>query len=657
LFGLLFGLFFLIIIFAVFSVDLPDPNTLLRRSDELSTKLYDQNGKPIFEVYGEKNRSLIELDDISPFVNQATLAVEDANFYEHQGFDFRGMLRAVKNTVTGQGLQGGSTITQQVVKNALLTQDRTITRKIKELILALQLENRYTKDEILQMYLNETPYGGQNYGVLTASRAYFDKEPSELTLAESAFLAGIPQRPSYYLSDPALGLERKDYVLFLMKENGWQTSDGTRHFLNEEDYDAAKEEIIEFTPPVASFKAPHFVFYVKQQLAEMYGEEMVEQGGLQVTTSLDLDVQEMAEEVVFQEVEASKGLNVWNGSLVSIDPKTGHIIAMVGSKGYFLDPEPEGCVSGITGENSCTFDPQVNVTTRERQPGSSIKPVTYATMLSQGYIASTPLIDVPTNFREADAGKDYLPQNYDGNFRGPMSLRKSLGNSINISAVKALQIVGIENMIKTAQKLGISTFDEPSRYGLSLTLGGGETMLLEMTNAFAAFGAKGVYREPVAILEVKNARGDVLYKWRDSGGSKAVGEDVAFLISDILSDDGARSEVFGFGSLLNIPGHQVAVKTGTTDDKRDNYFMAYTPSISTGVWVGNNNNDPMNPYIASGITGATPIGNRFMRQYLSDKEVDKFVPPLNVKKMLVDELTGMLPYDKSGLLMARNQLL
>ncbi len=650
LISLVLGIFSTLIVAAAFSRELPNPNTLLERSTELSTKLYDRNGTPIFEVYGDKNRQLITLDKVSPNIIHATLATEDAEFYLHRGYSLRGMARAVKNMIKGGETQSGSTITQQVVKNAVLSQEQTLSRKIKELILSLQIENKYDKDQILQMYLNETPYGGQNYGIVTAAKTYFNKDPMDLTIAEAAYLAGLPQRPSYYShfgAHPEAGIERKNYVLYLMKERGWTQGDGKRYFLSEEDYEAAKNEELKFQAAMTPFKAPHFVFYVKQLLAEKFGEEAVEQGGLQVTTTIDLNLQDKAQEIVYQEVENTKNLNmnVGNGALIAIDPKTGQIIAMVGSKGYFLPMEPEDCISGTTGENSCTFEPNLNVTLASRQPGSTIKPITYANMLMQGYTAAFPFLDVPTTFEGASPDKPYVPVNYDGKFRGPMSLRKSLGNSLNIPAVKALKIGGIDSMIDLAEKMGISTLKERERYGLALTLGGGETKLLEMTNAFGVFANKGIYHEPVAILEVKDGKGNTLYKWRDNGGSKALTEEVAFLISDILSDDGARSEAFGFGSLLHISGYQVAVKTGTTDDKRDNYAIGFTPSISVGVWVGNNNNDQMNPSVASGITGATPIWNKFMKEFLKEKESEKFEPPKNVKKVEVDQLTGMLPFE------------
>lgn len=639
-----------IVILALVSRQLPNPNQLLERSYELSTKIFDRNDEPIFEVYGEKNRTLVKLEDISSYAVSATLAVEDAGFYQHQGFSARGMLRAFRNTLTGKGLQGGSTLTQQVIKNTLLSQERTVTRKLKELVLSLQLENRYTKDEILQMYLNEAPYGGQNYGIYTASKAYFNKDPKDLTLAESAYIAGLPQRPSYYSqfgTNPEAGIERKNTVLGLMVGKGWMGEDGNKYYISREEYDNALKENLEFETSSIPFKAPHFVFFVKQKLIDLFGEDFVEQGGLRVKTTLDMVLQEKAQEIVFEEIESNKNLNVYNGGLIAIDPKTGQILVMVGSKGYFLDSEPAGCTSGITGENSCLFEPELNVTLANRQPGSAIKPITYAAMVKEGYPASYMFLDVPTKFPGSAKDKPYEPENYDGIFRGPMSLRKSLGNSLNIPAVKALGVVGLDNMIDLAEDLGISTFKDRSRYGLALTLGGGETKLLELTGAFTSFANGGRFYKPTPIMEVTDAKGNVLYAWKDDGGKNVLGKDTSFIMADILSDDGARSEVFGFGSLLKIPNYNVGVKTGTTDDKRDNYALGFTPSITVGVWVGNNNNEKMNPYIASGITGATPVWHDFMAYYLKEKFPDgteKFDPPESVSKLTIDSLTGMKPY-------------
>lgn len=643
---LVLGLFFVIFVFAYFSRDLPNPNQLLERTFELSTRFYDRNDFLLYEVYGDKNRTLIKLENVSPDVVHATLSVEDSEFYIHKGYSIKGIIRALKNTIFGGDLQGGSTLTQQAIKNTLLTQERTVVRKIKELILSLQLENRYTKDEILQMYLNESPYGGLNYGIYSASKAYFNKEPDQLTLAESAYLAGLTQSPSYYSqfgANPEAGIERKNYVLYLMNERGWVEKDGKRHYLSDEDYENAKNAVLDFDTAKIPLEAPHFTYYVKQYLIDILGQEAVEMGGLKVKTTLDLDTQKMAQNIVQEEIDDSQGLNIYNGSMVVIDPKDGGILAMVGSKGYNLDAYPENCISGGTGENSCKFDPYVNVAISKRQPGSAIKPITYATMLSQGYTAAYPFLDVPTKFEGSAPDRPYEPTNYDGSYRGVMSMRKSLGNSINVTAVKALKIVGIDNMIDQAEKMGITTFTDRERYGLALTLGGGETKLLELTGAFSVFAAKGTYRQPNPIIEVTDQKGRVVYK-PTQAERKALGEDVAFLISDILSDDGARSDVFGAGSLLNVPGRQVAVKTGTTDDKRDNYAIGYTPSVVVGVWVGNSNNEKMNPYVASGISGATPIWRRFMMEYLEGKEVEKFDPPSNVEKMEVDRLTGGFPY-------------
>ena len=647
LLGLMVALmFFVIFVFAYFSRDLPNPNQLLERTFELSTRFYDRNDALLYEVYGDKNRTLVELENVSPDVANATLAVEDSEFYLHKGYSLRGIIRALRNTIFGGDLQGGSTITQQAIKNTLLTQERTVVRKIKELILSLQLENRYTKDEILQMYLNESPYGGLNYGIYSAAKAYFNKDPKDLTLSESAYLAGLTQSPSYYSqfgSNPEAGIERRNYVLYLMKERGWVQKDGRRHYVSDEDYEAARNEVLNFDTAKIPLEAPHFTYYVKQYLVELLGQEAVEMGGLKVKTTLDIETQNLAQRIVQEEIDDSSNLNVYNGSMVVIDPKDGSILAMVGSKGYNLDSYPEGCVSGITGENSCLFDPYVNVSTARRQPGSAIKPITYATMLSQGYTAAYPLVDVPTKFEGAAANRPYMPVNYDGTYRGILSLRKSLGNSINVTAVKALKIVGIDNMINQAEKMGITTFTDRERYGLALTLGGGETRLLELTGAFSVFAAKGIYREPNPIIEVTDQKGRVVYR-PSLAERRALSEEVAFLISDILSDDGARSDAFGAGSLLNVPGRRVAVKTGTTDDKRDNYAIGFTPSVVAGVWVGNSNNEKMNPYVASGISGATPIYRRFMMEYLEGKDEENFESPSSVEKMDIDSLTGGLPY-------------
>jgi len=641
-------------IFVIYAKDLPDPNRLSSKGNESGTKLLDKNDKVIFELYGDKNRVLIQLNQVPENVIKATLATEDAEFYRHGGFSIRGMARAVRNTITGQGLQGGSTITQQVVKNSLLSQERTVDRKIKELILSLQIESKYSKDDILQMYFNETPYGGQNYGIYAASKAYFAKDPSELSLSESAYLAGLPQRPSYYSpfsSNKEAGIERRNFVLNLMRNNGWVDKNGNRLFISEEEYTQALNEKIEFKPSAAIFKAPHFVFYIKDKLIEMYGEEVVETAGLQVKTTLDLDIQENAERIMNEVLEKEKVYGVGNSAMVIYETKTGKMIAMIGSKNYFGRSEPEGCESATTGEKGCKFDPYFNVATANRQPGSAIKPITYAGLLEKGFTSSFTFLDVPTTFTGEGVGSDkaYTPVNYDKIYRGPVSLRKSLGNSLNIPAVKALGILGLDSFLDLSQKMGISTFTDKSRFGLSITLGGAETKLFELASSYTVFGNEGIYNSPVAILEVKDNKGNELYRYQEQRGVRVISEETAFLISDILSDDGARADAFGLNSPLKIPNHQVAVKTGTTNNKRDNYAIGYSPSFTVGVWVGNSNNEPLNAAIASGISGATPIWSDTMKYLLKDKpktgeNVEKFNPTSNLSKIEIDERSGMLPY-------------
>ncbi|KKU51109.1 MAG: hypothetical protein UX73_C0007G0001 [candidate division WWE3 bacterium GW2011_GWC1_47_10] len=618
LFSLVGGVILVVIVVAAFSIDLPNPNTLLTRETELSTRILANDGTPIYEVFGEKNRSLVKLDEVSPYVIYATLSTEDSEFYQHTGYSFRGMLRAMKNTVTGSGLQGGSTITQQVVKNALLSQERTLSRKIKEAILSLQLENKYTKDEIMQMYLNETPYGGQNYGVLTASKAYFDKHPKDLTVAEAAFLAGLPQRPSVYSpygTHPELSKERQVEVLRRMTEDGYITKQQAEEAKNKElTYRTKQNEV--------GFKAPHFVLYVKQKLIEQFGDKLVEQGGLKVTTTLDYKLHEESQKVVKDEVSKLKNYKVGNAAAVVLDPKNGQILAMVGSKDYFADSEPENCSEG----ESCVFEANVNATLSLRQPGSATKPITYSAALQKGYTASTVLVDVKTEFPGGDQPA-YIPVNYDGQFRGPVQVRYALGNSYNIPAVKTLALTGVKNVMELGYRMGLSTWEPTTENinnaGLSLTLGGREVRLLDLTSAFGVLANSGVKQDPVSILKVSDAKDKTLYEYRQSDGTRIFEEGIAFIISNILSDNGARSAAFGTNSVLNISGKTVSVKTGTTDEKKDNWTIGYTPSVVVGVWVGNNNNAVKNPAIASGITGASPIWQKIMIAALKGKDDEK----------------------------------
>lgn len=593
--------------YVIFSLarELPSPDKLAHTGNPLTTEIYDRNGTLLYRLYEGKNRSLVKLDELPQDLKNATIAIEDQNFYDHSGVDFMGILRALKSNWDNENTQGASTITQQLIKNTLLTPDRTWERKIKEIVLSLWAERIYEKDEILQMYFNEVAYGGPAWGVAAASQTYFGKTPHELTLSESTYLAGLPASPttfSPYGSKPELGKKRQKEVLRRMVEDG---------YITQKQADEAYKQELAIKPPTNAIKAPHFVMYVREQLAQKYGERTVSQGGLKVTTTLDLKIQEMAEDVVSEEVHKLAALNVSQGAAMVTDAKTGHILAMVGSKDYFDDKNGN-----------------FNVATALRQPGSSIKPITYATAFKQGYSPGTILLDTPTAFR--NAWEVYAPVNYDGVFHGPVSIRTSLGSSYNVTAVKALALVGIQNMIQTARDMGITTFNDPDRYGLSLTLGGGEVKMVDMMTAYGTFSQNGVKYESQPILKITDADGYVLEDNTHPEGKQVIPAGVAYMISDILSDNKARTPAFGPSSLLNIPGHTVAVKTGTTDDKRDNLTYGYTPEVVVGVWVGNMDNSRMNPALTSGVTGAAPIWNRIMTNLIAERPNIAFERPEEV---------------------------
>lgn len=626
-FGLVAMIIGTIFAFVIFARDLPSPYKLTSRDASLSTKIYDRTGKLLYDIYGDKNRALVKWNELPPYVKQATISVEDKDFYKHSGFSPVGILRSVVNIFVFRNLQGGSTITQQVVKNTLLSSERTLPRKIKEFILSIQVERKYTKDEILQIYLNEVPYGGTAWGIESAAQTYFNKEAKDLTLLEAVVLAGLPQRPSYYSpygTNPKAYIDRADAVARRMREDGYITS--------------AQEQTLRKQIPNVKFagnqngiRAPHFVFYVRDQLVDRYGEKFVEQGGLRVTTTLDLELQDKAQKIVSDEITDLKDYKVGNGAAVVMDPKTGQILSMVGSKDYFAK----------------NYDGQVNVTTALRQPGSALKPFTYATAFKSGYTPATVLMDVPTEFPGGIGQPPYKPVNYDGKFRGPVQVRFALGNSFNIPAVKMLALVGVKNMLRTAYDSGLSslepTDDNLKRFGLAITLGGGEVRLLDLTNAYGTLAANGTAHTPVSILKVEDRNGRVLEEKKDFKGKDVLGRDITFLVSHILSDNNARSAAFGSSSFLNIPGKTVAVKTGTTDDKRDNWAVGYTPSYVVGVWVGNNDNSTMDSRIASGVTGATPIWSEIMQAVLAGKKNENFAKPDNVNALEIDALGGGLP--------------
>ncbi len=629
-FGFLGVIIFTLILFLalpLFAFNLPSPDKIIRH-EGFSSKILDRNGEVLYDIYTNQNRTPVDIKDVPKLLKEATVATEDKNFYTHQGFDIFGMLRGFSRVFTRGRAQGGSTLTQQLVKNVLLNSEYSVWRKLKEFVLAVQIERKYSKDEILQMYLNEAPYGGTAYGVEAASETYFGKNVKDLNLVESAILAGLPQRPSAYSpysSTPKAYVERTKAVLRRMREDG---------YISEEDEKKSVESLtdMKFLAKGAGFKAPHFVQYIQKVLEDRYGEQVLEQGGLKVTTTLDLKLQEKAEAIVAEEIKKVDKLHITNGAAVVIDSQTGEILAMVGSRG-FEDPDIDG---------------QFNVTTATRQPGSSIKPFTYVTAFKKGYTPSTILMDVPTEFPGGEGQPVYKPVNYDGTFKGPIQLRYALANSINIPAVKLLAKVGIEDTLKTAYDMGITTLPPTkatlSRVGLSLTLGGGEVKLLDITGAYTGFMNGGFRTDPIGILKIEDNNGKVLEENKPAKGKRVLTPEQAYLITDILSDNEARKAVFGLNSLLNVPGRAVAVKTGTTNSKKDNWTIGGTPQGVVGVWVGNNDNTAM-LQVASGVTGASPIWRKILTEYLNGKPNVPFEIPGGIVTKSIDVVSGYPSHD------------
>lgn len=621
------GIIAVMAVFAWYSRDLPDPDNIVRR-DGFSSKIFDRNGELLYDLFSDQNRVPVTIDQVPEYLKLATISIEDKDFYTHGGFDPKGLVRAAFVTTFSGRKQGGSTLTQQLVKNALLTSERRLSRKIREFVLAVQIERLFNKDQILQMYLNEVPYGGTAWGVAAASETYFKKPVSDLNLIESAILAGLPQRPSVYSpfsSTPTAFMDRTKHVLRRMREDGHITSDQEQEALSQ-------LTEVKFASASSTIKAPHFVFYVIDQLEEMYGKSLVEQGGLQVVTSLDLSLHNKAQEIVTEEIEKVANLGIGNGAAMVMDSHTGEILSMVGSKNYF-DNDQDG---------------QVNVTTSLRQPGSAIKPVTYAAALSQGFTPASVIMDVRTEFPGGQGNPPYVPVNYDGNYRGPVSLRNSLGASLNVPAVKLLAKVGVKDMLGLAYDMGLSslepTAENLSRFGLAVTLGGGEVRLLELTTAYSSFSNGGTKVEPVAILKVTDRNKNILFENRPVEGRRVLDEKVAFLMNDILSDNNARLMTFGANSLLNMGGRPVAVKTGTTNDRRDNWTIGWSDSTIVGVWVGNNDNSPMKA-VASGVSGASPIWRKIMLTGLEERPARAFEKPNGVDSVFVNNISGYPEHD------------
>lgn len=594
---------------------LPTPDRLSNLNGPLTTQFYDRNGQLLYSLYEGQNRKLTKLDSLPKHLIDATVAIEDKNFYSHPGIDLFGILRALRANVKGDNnkLQGGSTITQQLIKNTLLSPDKTFSRKIREVILAFWTERVYSKNEILQMYFNEVAYGGTAWGVEAASEMYFGKASRNLSLAEAAFLAGLPAAPTEYSPygiNPDQGKLRQIEVLRRMVEEG---------LISQDEADKAASATLTFKPPLIDIKAPHFVFYAKSILSAKYGDRYVSSGGLKIITTLDLSLQEMVEDIVRNKVDELSTLNVTNGAALVTEAKTGAILAMVGSKDYFSS----------TGGN-------YNVTTALRQPGSAIKVVTYTAAFKQGFQPATLLLDSPTTFVDSQTREVYSPVNYDARFHGPIPLRVALASSYNVPAVKTLHLIGIPAFLETARDLGITTFNHPQNYGLSLTLGGADVKMVDMVAVYGTLANLGVKVKQYPILKVIDPSGKVLEDNQSPEGKRVVTPEIAYLINDILADNGARTPGFGYKSLLEIQGYTVAVKTGTSDSKRDNWTFGYTPEYVVGAWVGNNDNTPMNPALTSGVTGATPIWHDIMAKLLAGKPNIAFEKPAGIVESMVN---------------------
>ena len=606
--GVLFALIFIFIPYYVFVFfqSLPNPVQISQREIPQTTKIYDRNKNLLYQIYVNQNRTVVPLAEIPKDLVNATIAIEDKDFYKNPGFDVQAIIRAAIADLSGRPIQGGSTITQQLVKSTLLTPEVSITRKIKEIILAFWTEQIYNKDQILEMYFNQVSYGGTAWGVEAAAEVYFGKEVKDLDLAQSAFLAGMTQSPTTYSpygEHPDLWKERQKEVLQKM----YQFNDITK--LQEEQ---AALENLTFQPPQTPIQAPHFVMYVKDLLIQKYGLPLVEKGGLSIITTLDLKTQQMAQDVVTKEVQNDAYLNLTNGAALVTNPKNGDILAMVGSKDY---DDPNGG--------------NVNLTTALRQPGSSIKVVTYSSALANGFTAATILDDTPITYTSPGA-PPYSPVNYDGAFHGRIPLRLALANSFNVPAVKTLQKIGIPQMVAEAKEMGITTWDEPGKYGLAITLGAAEVRMTDMAVVYGTLANEGEKVNLDPILKITDPNGNILYQKQEDQGQKVLDPGIAYIMSNILADNNARSWEFGANSPLQISGHTVSVKTGTSDNKRDNWTFGFTPSILVSVWVGNNDNTPMNPVLASGITGAAPIWHNIMQNLLDGSKDEQMTMPSDI---------------------------
>ncbi len=635
---------------ATLAKELPSPEQFISPQINQSTKIYDRTETIVlYEIHGKEKRTVIPFEEMPDYVKKATISIEDQKFYEHAALDWRAVIRAFfTNIIKGRVVEGGSTITQQLAKNIFLSPEKTIKRKVKELILSYWIEKRYSKDEILNLYLNTVSYGANAYGIESASQIYFSKPAKDLSLAESAILAALPKAPSYY---SPWGLhrdeleQRKNYVLEQMFRSG---------FVDEEEKIRAQNNKLKFADKnLGEIKAPHFVMMVKDYLVSKYGDEVIEKGGLKVVTTLDWNLQQEAEKSIEEGVKRNSELyDGRNASLVAQDAKTGQILALVGSKNYFAEPEPKGCEPGET----CQFEGNFNVAVQGlRQPGSAFKPFAYATAFKKGYTPDTLVFDLPTEFSvyrdicplvninfNDDNPLCFHPQNFSKQFRGLINLRSALAQSINVPSVKTLYLAGLVDSIKAARDLGITTLAGPDRYGLSLVLGGGEVRLIEMVGAYSVFSQEGIRHKQAVVLKIESSKKMTLEKYFDNPSQILDAQD-ARLINDILSDTEARAPLFSRSlNLTVLPDKEVALKTGTTDDYRDAWAIGYTPSLVVGVWAGNNNNKPMRQQGGS-ILAAVPIWHSFISKALENKPIEFFNKPDPLPLMDKPMISGNYP--------------
>ena len=648
----LFLVLIIAFLFLYYSKDLPRPEIFSERPFVLPTKIYDREGETLlYQIYGEEKRTMVSLDQVSDYLKQAVLVAEDVNFYHHFGLDFKGIFRAIlKNLKSGKPIYGGSTISQQLIRSSSLTLEKTLQRKIREIILTIELERRWPKDQILEWYLNQVPFGANAYGVEEAAQTYFKKPAADLTLEESALLASLIRAPSYlspYGEHQQELLARKDYIIERMNKAG---------YISQEEAKIAKAEPVEFSMIPNPIKAPHFAIYIRNYLEEKYSDYFLQEKGLKVYTTLDWELQEWAEKVVKEGVERNKDYNAHNATLVAINPKNGEVLAMVGSANWYATSSyPEGC--SASPDLNCQFDPKVNVAMygQGQQPGSAFKPFAYSIAFKKGFGPENILWDVKTEFnpdctstalqKKDQFGLDcYHPKNYDEKFRGQVTFREALAQSINLPSVKVLYLAGLKDTIDLAKKMGITTLDKPAHwYGLPLVLGGVEVKLLDMVSAYSVFATEGLKTSPVFILRIEDSEGSIIEENKKTQ-KRVLGTQIARLINDILSDNKARAPLFGWHSSLYFPDQPVAVKTGTTQDYRDAWTVGYTSSIVAGVWAGNNDNSSTGE--KPGLVLAAPIWHQFMEKALELYPGQDFTEPelTEAKELPPEEPHSILDY-------------